>query len=180
MSSGRTHASVAKVLLIPAAIGASISVSLGYVEEGVGIFVGAFAGLIITPDADIDKMSWERRRWFNIWTPLGHIWYLLWYAYGKMFKHRGISHFPLIGTATRILYVTIIAICCQLLFEGSPDVASQLWPLKLIDSYPMFSAFTFVSWSIQDIVHSLFDVVSTFLKRRRLLWYAKDNDSKIT
>lgn len=37
--------------------------------------------------------------------PINRAWYYLWHPYGFLMTHRGVSHWPLMGTLTRVLYV---------------------------------------------------------------------------
>ncbi len=56
-------------------------------------------GMMLSPDLDLSENKWGCRA--------KHRWGLLsgyWVPYGKMFKHRGMSHWIAIGTGTRLLY----------------------------------------------------------------------------
>ncbi|MEO1399640.1 MAG: DUF2227 family putative metal-binding protein [Cyanobacteria bacterium J06635_1] len=60
---------------------------------------GALAGLWLSPDLDLPKCR-ARRRWRNI----GLGW--LWWPYDKLLPHRSPwSHWPIVGTAGRLLYL---------------------------------------------------------------------------
>lgn len=67
--------------------------------------IGYLIGSFIEPDLDqlaITTSEGRLLRWFK---DIGAfiVGYFTWYAY--RFKHRGISHFPIVGTATRWLWV---------------------------------------------------------------------------
>lgn len=70
------------------------------VEYG-AIFVLAylFGTFLLSPDMDLAKSepmaNWGLLRW--IWRP-----------YANLFKHRGISHTPILGTLTRVLYLLVV------------------------------------------------------------------------
>ena len=60
----------------------------------------AFSMLFLSPDLDLAR-SRAARRWGNarwLWTP-----------YALIFRHRGLSHHPLVGPVTRIVYVSVAA-----------------------------------------------------------------------
>jgi len=70
----------------------------------VAVFVGAhaFSMLFLSPDLDL-----RRSRAFGRWG----VFRWLWIPYAVMFRHRRISHHPVVGPLTRILYLlTIVAL----------------------------------------------------------------------
>lgn len=109
---GRAHGMATK-------IGSPIvGVAIAFVTKDIGLGIaaatGCLLGLIIDPDLDcnstIDRMNASRWRMMQLWKPLGYIWFVIWWPYGRLFYHRGISHTPLIGTLTRILYLLFVPI----------------------------------------------------------------------
>jgi uncharacterized metal-binding protein len=66
----------------------------------VSYLVGTF---LVTPDLDLAKNSVRAK---NNWGLLG----LLWVPYGKLFRHRGLSHSWILGPLTRLLYMGLIAL----------------------------------------------------------------------
>lgn len=162
-------------MLAPIAVSSVYLLSQGLREAAIGVAIGGIAGWLITPDADVDGISYEEQRWFKINPILGYIWHLFWYAYGKIFKHRGLSHVAFIGTLTRIFYIVIPITILQLVWalKFHPDfIGADLFFVHLYNSFPYLCRGIYLSWSAQDIVHIIFDICSTWLKRRRLLWYA--------
>lgn len=78
-------------------------VGLYYMQVGLhqqASFAGAFlfATFLMNPDLDLPH-STPTRNW--------GILKFLWKPYNKKLKHRGISHFPVFGTLTRIFYLTL-------------------------------------------------------------------------
>ena len=64
-----------------------------------GFVIGSF---LITPDLD---MAGEKPvRPLRYWGPLG----ILWWPYGQLFKHRGLSHTWILGPLTRLIYVLLL------------------------------------------------------------------------
>ena len=177
MSSGVVHARVAKVMLVPLGLYAVASTVSGDVEGGLGVAMGAVAGLLMTPDLDLNNQSHERMRWFKINPLLGHAFYLFWYQDGKMMRHRGVSHIFVIGTLTKVLYIMTPILLAQFIYLTWYDLQlnnlSELYALLIPLKYPVFFWSFVAAWSVQDLMHIIFDIASTWLKRRRLLWYSK-------
>jgi len=104
MPSGKVHA----VATIVTGTAASLSVfSLGGGLYGlIFMFVGALSGLFLSPDLDIEKGSisdtFVRKLFGNV---ISKVWRVFWYPYGKLSKHRGLSHALFIGTTVRVLYI---------------------------------------------------------------------------
>ncbi len=75
-------------------LGAALNVGRGPLV----IFAGAYvaASLFLSPDLDLERSSaayrWRKAR-------------VLWKPYAALFRHRGISHSPVWGPLTRILYL---------------------------------------------------------------------------
>jgi len=70
---------------------------------------GLLLGMLVGPDLDVDHGNVSYFYMRRIGALLGLAWRLLWWPYSKMAKHRGLSHYPLIGTATRVWYIWVIA-----------------------------------------------------------------------
>jgi len=67
------------------------------------LFSYAVGTFLVTPDLDLAKRSVRAK---SNWGVLG--W--LWYPYGAVFRHRGISHSWLVGPLTRLLYLLVLAL----------------------------------------------------------------------
>ena len=103
MSSGHIHTK-ASLLLTGGFIVTSV---LTWDISGLSYAAGSLLGVMVTPDCDVDggtvSDKYIRRR-------LGKVfekgWDGLWYFYRRSLKHGGeLSHFPLIGTMGRIVYL---------------------------------------------------------------------------
>ena len=104
------------------------------------IVLGMFLGVFITPDLDLyDNCK-------------GSFWCWFWKFYGKMFRHRGISHTPIIGTITRIIYAGIF----PAIYIIRNDV---VLPWKVV-------GLIFLGLCLSDILHVTMDRISTRMKRR--------------
>lgn len=104
MPSGRIHLTIEWIGL---GVSLGVLVGLNHFFEWVKwkdaypigyMFVGAyvFSLLFLSPDLDLARSSPQNR-----WGALR----VLWIPYARLFKHRGWSHHPLIGTLTRIFYL---------------------------------------------------------------------------
>lgn len=78
-------------------------------EHCVAIAVGYFAGfLYLSPDVDLPQ-SRPSKRW-GIFRPI-------WIPYQKARKHRGRSHWPIIGSGERLLFAAVIPLTVWGLFN---------------------------------------------------------------
>jgi uncharacterized metal-binding protein len=103
MPSGKVHSSttiVAAATTIEAVIIYEASRPIE-VQSLACFLLGLSVGLIMSPDLDLDK---------NInFSRLGIIWRLLWWPYTKAISHRSfVSHFPIISTIIRMLYIGLV------------------------------------------------------------------------
>lgn len=151
MSDGRTHAKANTIVLGVTVLCAFPALPF---PLALGATVGAFAGLILTPDIDLcGVITHEERRMLRWFGPLGGMWVAFWYSYARTHSHRGSSHAPFVGTWGRWAYV-----------------GKRLWPLMAIALYfyggfvlahlfVCFSVlfFTFVFNCAQDVVHLILD-----------------------
>ena len=111
--SGRAHETINLVVLGVVAAGYAYGRARGYAPELdaalpapartaflASYLVGTF---LVTPDLDLAE---NRVRAKSNWGLLG----LLWVPYGHLFKHRGLSHSWLLGPATRLGYLALLAL----------------------------------------------------------------------
>ena len=105
MASGKTHRTIS-ILLAPIAAGTAWFSWHGFgltTTEHVGValatLVGCLATVAIQPDLD-QAEGWRPG------TTGKKLWKALWFMYGRMTKHREwTSHFPVIGTLGRLIYL---------------------------------------------------------------------------
>lgn len=164
MSSGRTHATIAIGVGATITCGALIATSHERIpyNDAVSLIVGAWVGWLITPDADVNGRSEEEQRMWNLFGPLGFAFQIMMYPYALLFKHRGVSHWHVVGTLTRLVYLILVSL-----------VVTRFWNEKtlsiLIDTlYENQRSIwiAFISWTFQDSVHIITDKISTWSKRR--------------
>ena len=106
MASGRTHIS-GTLVLTPITVMTAWQLSHGDLNMSLIAGLGCLSGVIISPDLDMAGRTISESivlRW-NIL--LGRLWIMLWFPYAMIHKHRGLSHVPIFGTMSRVLYITI-------------------------------------------------------------------------
>lgn len=118
MAKGSTHLAIesfAGGILLTASV---VAMKGGQLPDGVGwhhlaaLAVGyLFSMLLLSPDLDLKRSSHSRR-----WGVLRFIWW----PYHWIFRHRGMSHNFLVGTASRLVYLTLVILVMAMLF-------SHLW-----------------------------------------------------
>lgn len=70
---------------------------------------GVVAGLLVTPDLDIDKGNFSDTILRRVSLPAQLFWRVAWTPYGKAIPHRShLSHFPFLGTLLRIGYIFLV------------------------------------------------------------------------
>lgn len=125
MPNGRTHAAATVITASAAA----------FVDPYIA--AGCLAGVFIHPDLD----QAETRK---------GIWYGYWKLYGRLFPHRGISHWPMIGTMTRILYLAV-------------PIFIFSWVTGYTFDLPAFKVI--FGLMVADAVHAGMDIFVSILKR---------------
>jgi uncharacterized metal-binding protein len=107
MPSGVVHAQCSLVLAVPAFAVAYVA-SQQQVDSGLACAVGCLAGTLLTPDLDQETISRSEYTLIKWTMGLGFLWAMLWYPYARLCKHRSaLSHWPLLGTCGRLLYLGI-------------------------------------------------------------------------
>ena len=137
-----------------------IAVSFAIIEVSTTplfLIVGAIAGWFITPDADVNGSSEEERR---IPQPFRFFWKLVLYPYSLLFRHRGISHWIVVGTFTRIFYLLIV-------FTLVVHPQNVFWWYDFFLQNKKICMYVIVPWIVQDTVHYFYDIVSTYFVRKR-------------
>lgn len=108
-----------------------------------GLVTGCLANLFVHPDLDQAEIRTLKRPWLISWWP-----------YGKLIKHRSpLSHFPVIGTLGRVLYITlVVALVGQIMRVPAPTLKYE-------------AKFIIAGLMMADTLHYLADLVSTFWKK---------------
>ena len=116
------------------------------IAGALAVMAGCASGVLIMPDLDTaEGKTVEAERIVGKVVLVGGLWSAYWFPYAKVFKHRSkISHFPCIGTAIRLLYLTIPFLILALWQGWALAIPAWLWPRA-------------AGLAISDILHWLMD-----------------------
>ena len=108
MPCGKTHAKFS-LMLAPVVAVATLAITRDPMYA-VASGLGCLAGIPLTPDLDQEGIS-SSEYWIIKWTlGLGFLWTMIWFPYALLCPHRSfISHFPIISTFLRLLYLSVLA-----------------------------------------------------------------------
>lgn len=160
---GKAHGIATKIAT--PAVGLAVGYATGDVGLAIAAALGTALGLIIDPDMDCNstlaQMNASRWRMMQLWRPVGYLWFALWYPYGVSFSHRGVSHTPIIGTATRLLYLAIFpSMLAVILAAAGVDVASPLAAAAdWVARHNNYFIVAIIGLSLSDIIHWVMDKV---------------------
>ncbi len=164
MASGRTHDIINLVALPPFLYYLNPSDFIGFTA---GYLVGTF---FLSPDNDLYH-SIPNKRWKFL--------KFIWKPYVKLFSHRGLSHMPILGIISKLLYIFIITVVFVLILEvifhfsfaeGEKFLNSSLQnsDYKEIFLSPFFISF-FIGLILAELVHITTDIFYSKLKKLKLI-----------
>ncbi|MGD1894816.1 MAG: DUF2227 family putative metal-binding protein [Cyclobacteriaceae bacterium] len=156
MASGRTH-NVGTLVLTPVVAWAAWELGQHDVLTTWLAGIGCFCGIFISPDLDMRQRTVSETTLLRWSLGIGYIWIFLWYPYAMLFRHRGISHTPIIGTVTRVLYLLAIAVLVQYLAHTFAAAQWSIW--DWVKEYQRFIAIFIGGLAISDLGHWVLDHV---------------------
>ena len=109
--------------------------------------MGSALTLLVNPDADMEIVTGNERAFMRRVPLIGRVWLWLWYPYARMFRHRGVSHWPVVGTLTRAAYLGV------LLTVGLMAMGIQVY----IDDVVGVGGYVVIGMTASDVVHWLMD-----------------------
>ncbi len=118
---------------------------------------GCMAGLLVNPDLDVRHFTHaEQVVRKSVGRLLAGLWYALWWPYSRLvpFHRHPMSHFPIVGTFGRILYISLFL----LLIRGLLGLLVTLPPLSI----PLSSGWLwwgFGGLAAVDALHTLLDLI---------------------
>jgi len=157
LASGRTHDIINLLALPPLVYYLKPSDYIGF---STGYLIGTF---FLSPDNDIYH-SLPNKRWKFL--------KVLWKPYTKLFSHRGISHLPVVGVLSKLLYLFfiffVIVLSVYILLgyfypEGKKAVSKIAIDYSYLTS-PFFVSFL-VGLFLSEIIHILTDIVYSLFKK---------------
>ena len=156
MASGINHIRGTVLLAVPAAL-----LAAGWGSEpgnAIACGVGCLAGVILSPDLDISSRT---RSEYLVYRYMGRfpgaLWFAFWWLYARLIPHRSpLSHWPIIGTMGRFLYVYLFG---GFLWYGAAWLitGTGAWiPMFQWLQTPTF-AWALVGLSLADTLHFFMD-----------------------
>ena len=126
---------------------------LACLETGLLMFCGMLIGRYVEPDLDMPQTTRSERKLILNSLFMGYVWRLYWFPYARIMPHRGLSHVPILGTLTRVFWL-------------SPLIGPVLWIFPVTPPW-YWHMLLFVALTISDSVHWWMDFMSTRRKQRR-------------
>ncbi len=142
---GKNHELVNVILLPPTLL---IVPEKYIIPFGVGYLFGTF---FLSPDIDLSYSRVSKR-----WGPLR----IIWLPFQFIFKHRGISHFPLIGTFLRVGYLALIGLSVFYILSGL-DTDITIKKETLLE----YGLIILTGIAVADFIHIVSDSITTLLKK---------------
>jgi uncharacterized metal-binding protein len=123
---------------------------------------GCAAGILITPDLDVDNPVRSHYVVFRRFGPaLAAFWRLFWLPYGLSIRHRSwVSHMPVVGTLIRVAYLACLGSLALWLLRGKGIAASQI-----TDMVPLLP-WAVIGLVVSDTLHWVSDNVCSGFRRR--------------
>jgi uncharacterized metal-binding protein len=158
MPSGRVHLRIEALLLLLWLAAGGWLVQAGRLPVEALVAFGAgyvLSMLLLSPDLDL-ATSRAFKRW--------GIFRVLWWPYAKLFRHRHASHHWFWGTATRLLYLSVLVLLvvgAVLIALGARVQVARLprWPILAGAAAGLYAP---------NLTHILADGLSTLARRARL------------
>lgn len=121
MSSGKVHARDSLAI----AFAGAVPVTLMDWRAGLGWLAGGVVSVAIGPDLDVDGLTASEYKIIKRTLGFGFLFVWFWFYYARLFRHRGSSHWPVVGTLVRIGYAFALS---TLLYGFGVVVGRWNWP----------------------------------------------------
>ena len=122
MAAGKVHARASLGLALPVGLLAAEVVGN---RAGLAAGLGCASGVFLSPDLDLAGRTVSESLLWKLHPLAGFPFQAFWRPYAWIFPHRGVSHTPILGTATRLLYIALFA-AIMWFVVGQPDIP-PLW-----------------------------------------------------
>lgn len=127
MASGRTHMA-ATLVLAPITAMATWNLTGGDAVTTAIAGTGCLSGILISPDLDMAGRTISETLLLRWNVLLGRLWVALWFPYALLSKHRGLSHVPVFGTLSRVMYLSVFYLGIHFLLQHYYALNLLLWP----------------------------------------------------
>ncbi len=155
MPMGLTHRRINTIMSVPMAGSALYA---GWQPAHVGLLVAGytFATYFMNPDLDLNSLGYQSWGWLRI----------IWWPYQKVLGHRcWMSHFPVISTILRIIYLLWFPAVLVLLLGSSFRAAARETLLDWLPPLTPYIIVFIIGMVISDALHAVLDTASTELKQ---------------
>lgn len=167
MASGTEHSSA--VFGAAVGFGAAVAIERTVSSSAMPFLVGMLMGILVSPDMDVDDGNISYYYFRKIY--LEWYWKALWRPYALTMNHRGWSHFPIMSTVFRLIYMAFPVTIFLSVFGGKRvTILSTL--LAQIAAIPFLSLFLFIALYypqtfvqatlglvFADIIHLILDII---------------------
>jgi len=172
MPSGIEHTTHTATLAVGIAGGIALGAALsGHISPAVAAW--GLAGVVISPDMDIyPNITYTYIE--RIFGKPGRVaWEIIWRPYARIVPHRSLSHTPILGTLTRVVWllmwlaaleISVRSVLYTLGFDIALTVPVLGATLRWLSSPDGLAAFAFLALS--DTWHLVMDLTNTYAKRK--------------
>jgi uncharacterized metal-binding protein len=153
MPDGRIH-------FVANGVAGAALVLLATPEVKLPVLIGAAIGAFVTPDLDLESTTHSEALLRQI-PVVGLLFQVLWYPYALLHAHRGVSHWPIVGTLGRLAYLVVLAGVISIFALGWAALVGSTTPPPTLPQLTFDqAACLFAAWIAQDLVHLLLDALS--------------------
>lgn len=111
---------------------------------------GVLAGLLLTPDLDVDRGCISNKYARKAGCLVGFLWRLYWWPYSRLMPHRSaLSHAPVLGTLLRLVYLLGLPLLAWWLISQAAH-----WP-----ALPAWWSYPVIGLMAADGLHWAMDVL---------------------
>ncbi|MCW4004952.1 MAG: metal-binding protein [Candidatus Bathyarchaeota archaeon] len=108
MADGKTHHAISLIMALSTA--ASVKVLGQPASIMLPIASGMLAGILITPDLDVQNPVHANNVAYRVHWIIGAAWRFIWWPYARLIPHHRhwLSHLPFVGTLVRLIYLYVL------------------------------------------------------------------------
>lgn len=158
MASGEDH--IKGTLILGLGLGGLTMLGSGDWQAGLFVLGGTWAGIFLTPDLDQAWVINKGEQTIIRYTlGLGYIWLAIWHLYATLIPHRSpLSHWPVVGTAGRLLWLYIVYLGIYLVWGVPADSLLGRWVLWGQAQPDAYWYAALVGLALSDSLHFAMDI----------------------
>ncbi len=155
MPMGVTHRTINTVVSVPLAA-STLTIGWTPLQAGCLLTGYTFATFLVNPDLDLNSIGYQSWGWLRF----------IWWPYQKILGHRcWMSHFPVISTLLRIVYLMWFPVLLLLLLGSSVRAMVRETVLDWFPELAPFILVFIIGMILSDTLHTILDTSSTELKQ---------------